>query len=114
MRRYFFVPLFAALLFGASGSNGGEGVGSTAKTRTVTTEQAVSGARPRTFTLDQAILTALQHNPSIQNAKQEIERSKGVILQIGAEALPHITPNASLEWTSPGLAGSFGGTTTIR
>jgi outer membrane protein TolC len=111
MRRCFLVPFFGGLLFLASGSNGGEGATSTARTRTVSTEQTISGARTRTFTLDQAILTALQHNPSIQNAKEEIERSKGVILQIGAEALPHITPNASLEWTSPGLS-SFGGTTT--
>jgi outer membrane protein TolC len=56
-----------------------------------------------TFTLDQAILTALQRNPSILNAKQEIERSKGVILQIGAEALPRVAPQAQLQRTSSGL-----------
>ena len=110
MRRYFFVPFFGGLLFLASGSDGGEGA--TSKTRTVSTEQTISGARPRTFTLDQAILTALQHNPSIQNAKQEIERSKGVILQIGAEALPHITPNASLDWTTLPFTSGITTTTT--
>jgi outer membrane protein len=72
----------------------------------------ISSRVTRKFTLDQAILTALQQNPSILNAKQEIERSKGVILQIGAEALPHITPNATLEWIDPNLGGAFGGTTT--
>ncbi|HET9419095.1 MAG TPA: TolC family protein [Chthoniobacterales bacterium] len=61
---------------------------------------------PPTFTLDRAILTALKQNPSILNAKQEIERSKGVILQIGAEALPRVAPTANLNWTDPALGSS--------
>ncbi|HYY13916.1 MAG TPA: TolC family protein [Chthoniobacterales bacterium] len=73
-----------------------------------------SHTHPLKFTLDQAILTALKQNPSILNAKQEIERSKGVILQIGAEALPRVAPQAQLQWTSPGLnrTGFSSGTTT--
>jgi outer membrane protein TolC len=62
----------------------------------------------RRFTLEQAILTALQRNPDILRAKQEIERTNGVILEIAATALPHITPTANLSWTDPKLGGSTG------
>jgi len=63
-------------------------------------------AQSRSFTLDRAILTALQQNPDILRAIQEIERSKGVIIQVRAEALPHINAQASLSWTDPNLGGS--------
>jgi outer membrane protein TolC len=53
-----------------------------------------------TFSLDQAILTALQRNPDILRAEQEIKRSKGVIIEIRAQALPHITPRGSFEWAA--------------
>src|SRR5437762_180333 len=66
-----------------------------------------------TFTLDQAILTALQRNPALLNAEQEIKRTKGVIIEIRAQALPHITPAGTFEWTDPNLVGAriLGGTT---
>ncbi len=84
------------------------------------TNESTSGTKRRTesssetagrqFTLDRAILTALQQNPDILRAKQEIERSKGVIIEIRAQALPHITPSASFQWTDPELhAGGSGG-----
>lgn len=38
-------------------------------------------AVPR-FTLDQAVLTALQRNADIQRARQEIERTKGLYLSL--------------------------------
>jgi outer membrane protein TolC len=60
----------------------------------------------RSFTLDRAILTALQQNPDILRAIQEIERSKGVIIQIRAQALPQINAQASLSWTDPNLGSS--------
>src|SRR5207253_8369370 len=59
-----------------------------------------------TFTLDKAILTALQRNPDILRAEQEIKRTKGVIIQIQAQALPHITPSGTFEWTDPNLIGA--------
>src|SRR6266496_3267799 len=59
-----------------------------------------------TFTLDQAILTALQRNPDILRAEQEIKRTKGVIIEIRAQALPHITPAGTFEWTDPNLIGA--------
>src|SRR5712691_6456535 len=76
-------------------------------------ETSSAGGVP-TFTLDQAILTALQRNPDILRAEQEIKRTKGVIIQIRAQALPHITPSGTFEWTDPNLIGAriLGGTGT--
>ncbi len=93
-----------ALAVGASA--GTNESASASKTRTESSSQAAA----RRFTLDRAILTALQQNPDILRAKQEIERSKGVIIEIRAQALPHITPSASFQWTDPQLnAGGSGG-----
>jgi outer membrane protein TolC len=74
--------------------------------------RAASETSARTFTLDQAIQTALRQNPTVLNAIQEIERTKGVIIQIRAEALPHITPNATYQWTDPNLRSAQFGTST--
>src|SRR6476661_2727766 len=65
-----------------------------------------------TFTLNQAILTALQRNPTILNAEQEIKRTKGVIIQVRAQALPQINANANFQWIDPHLTGAriFGNT----
>jgi hypothetical protein len=63
----------------------------------IVTEQAFGGTgtsstrRVPTFTLDQAILTVLQRNPDLLRAEQEIKRTKGVAIEIRAQALPHIT-----------------------
>ena len=67
-----------------------------------------------TFTLNQAILTALQRNPTLLNAEQEIKRSKGVIIQVRAQALPQINANANFQWIDPHLTGAriFGNTST--
>src|SRR5437870_3773417 len=89
--RKFFLPLgifaaFAALgqpSFGGSGTSSLRGV--------------------PTFTLDQAILTALQRNPALLNAEQEIKRTKGVVIEIRAQALPHITARGDFQWTDPNL-----------
>src|SRR5436190_12662812 len=86
-------PSFA----GSEGTYGGE---TTSRTRTT------SGWAVPTFTLDQAILTALQRNPTLLNAEQEIKRSKGVIIQVRAQALPQINANANFQWTDPNLTGA--------
>jgi len=65
-----------------------------------------SGGRVPTFTLNQAILTALQRNPTLLNAEQEIKRSKGVIIQVRAQALPQINANANFQWIDPNLTGA--------
>src|SRR5438874_1678477 len=62
-------------------------------------------AESRSFTLDRAILTALKQNPDLLRAIQEIERTKGVVIQVRAEALPHINAQAALTWTDPNLSG---------
>src|SRR6476620_8813219 len=67
--------------------------------------ETVSGGVP-TFTLNQAILTALQRNPTLLNAEQEIKRSKGVIIQVRAQALPQINANANFQWIDPHLTGA--------
>src|SRR5213596_730477 len=73
-----------------------------------------SAGRVPTFTLDQAILTALQQNPTLLNAEQEIKRTKGVIIQVRAQALPQVNARANFQWTDPNLQGSriFGTTST--
>lgn len=64
------------------------------------------------FTLEKAVITALQQNPDVLRALQEIERSKGVIIQVRAQALPRINASGELTWTDPRLQGSnFSGTT---
>src|SRR5437667_1464318 len=76
---------------------------------------ASSSRGVRKFTLDQAIQTALQRNPTLLIAEREIERTKGVIIQVRAEALPHITVSGSYTWTDPNLTRStsiFGTPTT--
>lgn len=57
----------------------------------------------RRFTLQQAILTALQRNPDIQGAKQEIERAKGLYLELRADALPRVDAGANFTDTDPHL-----------
>ena len=65
------------------------------------------------FTVDKAVITALQQNPDLLRALQEIERSKGVIIEIRAQALPHIGPNATYDWTDPNLRSGGGSFSTI-
>jgi outer membrane protein TolC len=104
MRKNFLAPgiAFASLAL-ASWSVAGEGV---TTTRHKSWTEYSESAESRSFTLDRAILTALQQNPDILRAIQEIERSKGVILQIRAEALPHINAQSTLSWTDPNLGSS--------
>ena len=68
--------------------------------------ETISGGAVPTFTLDQAILTAVQQNPTLLNAEQEIKRSRGVIIQVRAQALPQINANANFQWTDPNLMAS--------
>src|SRR5436853_1452624 len=59
-----------------------------------------------TFTLNQAILTALQRNPALLNAEQEIKRTRGVIIQVRAQVLPQVTARGNFDWTDPNLQGA--------
>ena len=102
--RKFFLPLGIFVAFSILGqpSFGGNGTSSAQKVPT--------------FTLGQAILTALQQNPVLLNAEQEIKRTKGVVIQVRAQVLPQVTARANYDWTDPNLIGAriFGttGTTT--
>src|SRR5215831_3015862 len=99
MRNFFlFVGIFAA--FGILGPSifGGSGTGYGSETRSV-------GKVP-TFTLDQAILTALQRNPALLNAEQEIKRTRGVIIQVRAQVLPQVNARANFEWVDQNLQGA--------
>src|ERR1700736_1786309 len=61
------------------------------------------------FRLDQHVITALAQNPAVLQALEEIRRTKGVIIQIRAEALPQIGPSFNWQWTDPKLGSSGGG-----
>jgi len=103
MRKFLFglgiVATFA--LFGQPGFAGTEGrYSETTRTR------RVSEAAVPTFRLSQAILTAVQRNPTLLNAEQEIKRSRGVIIQVRAQALPQINANANFQWVDPNLTGA--------
>ena len=91
----------SAVMFLAVQANGGE--------RVVATDSSA----PRRFALNEAILTALQRNPTLLIAEQEIKRTQGVIIQIRAEMLPHINASGNFDWTDPNLIGAriFGNTT---
>ncbi|HJW38468.1 MAG TPA: TolC family protein [Candidatus Udaeobacter sp.] len=102
--RKFFLPLGIFVAFSILGQSSFGGNGTS------------SGQRVPTFTIDQAILTALQQNPALLNAEQEIKRTKGVVIQVRAQVLPQVTGRANYDWTDPNLIGAriFGttGTTT--
>jgi outer membrane protein TolC len=100
MRQFFILAIFSASVGFRPVAFAGAARETSSKSRAVSTSNA------RTFTLDQAIQTALRQNPTVLNAIQEIQRTKGVIIQIRAEALPHITPSGSFEWIDPNLRSS--------
>ncbi|HEU5313500.1 MAG TPA: TolC family protein, partial [Candidatus Udaeobacter sp.] len=100
-------------MFVVWGILGPRSFGGTETTRSSTETRSRSGTRSvgkvPTFTLDQAILTALQQNPTLLNAEQDIKRTKGVIIQVRAQALPNIGSSAQFQWTDPHLGTSGGG-----
>ena len=84
--------LLSAIAFLTLQANGGE-----------TVVQKRTSAAPR-FTLEQAILTALQQNPSILIARQEIERTKGLFIEMRAAALPQVNATAQFQDLDPHLS----------
>ena len=55
------------------------------------------------FRIDQAVILALQQNPDVRRTLEEIRRTKGVVIEIRAQALPHIGPSSSFQWRDPNL-----------
>jgi outer membrane protein len=106
MRRFFIL----LGMFAVCGVLGPRSFGGTETTRSGSETRSGSGTgsagKIPTFTLDQAILTALQQNPTLLEAEQEIKRTKGVIIQVRAQALPQINANAQFEWIDPNLTGA--------
>ena len=106
MRNYFLAIGLAVGLFFPPGAARAGDTGATVRHKSWT--EYDEPAESRRFTLDRAILTALRQNPDLLRSIQEIERSKGVIIQVRAEALPHINAQATLSWTDPNLgSGGF-------
>ena len=60
----------------------------------------------------EAIETAFQRNPAILTARQEIRRTKGVQIEVLAQALPHLDATAAFNYTDPSLRGGGFSTTT--
>ena len=94
------VALFGLAAFAFAGT-------STSRNRV---DDNVSG--PRRFTLREAIETAFQRNPAILTARQEIRRTKGVQIEVLAQALPHLDATAAFNYTDPSLRGGGFSTTT--
>ncbi len=97
MNRINRIVLCAILLLGMN-VNAGETMG----------EARVPAARR--FTLERAIITALQQNPNILIARQEIERTKGLFIQLRAAAMPQIIGTAQFQDLDPHIT-NFSGVT---
>src|SRR5688572_28851981 len=69
---------------------------------TIVETHTYRSAVPR-FTLSQAVLTAHQRNAEIQTARQEIERTKGVHIQVRAELFPRVDLSTQVQNTDPHL-----------
>jgi outer membrane protein len=108
----FFLCLGIVATFGALGHPSFGGSEGTYGSERTSRSGTISEGKLPTFTLDQAILTALQRNPTLLNAEQEIKRTRGVIIQVRAQALPQINANANFQWIDPNLTGAriFGNT----
>jgi outer membrane protein len=64
---------------------------------------ATRASAARRFTLNEAILTGLQQNPDILRARQEIERTKGLYIEVRAAALPQVNATAMFQDIDPHL-----------
>ncbi len=60
------------------------------------------------LTLDQAVKIALRQNPDLLKQLQEIERTRGQIIEVRAEALPHLTLQGSYDQRSKDLLNDGG------
>src|SRR5205814_5097457 len=110
----FFLWVGITATFGILGQSSFGGSEGTYGSETTSRSRTISGGAVPTFTLDQAILTAVQRNPTLLNAEQEIKRTRGVIIQVRAQVLPQINANANFQWTDPNLTAAriLGNTTT--
>ena len=76
-------------------------------------EQSATAIRTtRDITLDEAVQIAIRQNPGILTAEQEIKRTRGVVLEVQAQALPHLTVANSFSQVDKGLLTTGGGGST--
>lgn len=66
-----------------------------------------------TFTLEQAILTALRQNADILRARADIERTKGLYIEMRAGILPRVDITGEFQDTDPHLQVDHGGPETV-
>ena len=110
MRTKFFIPAIAIPMFlsgaiGFAGENGTSSSSTSSRSRTSTS----STLAVRTFTIDQAVQTALQQNPNVLVARQEIRRTTGVFIELLAQVLPHVVETNQFQRTDPHLGSTFSG-----
>ncbi|MDB6154553.1 MAG: tolC [Chthoniobacteraceae bacterium] len=67
----------------------------------------------KTLTLDEAVQIALRQNPDIRRAKQEIERTRGVVIEVRAQALPLVAATSSYTQQDRNLLESGGQSSSI-
>ena len=58
---------------------------------------------PLTLTLDDAVAIALRQNTQVLNAKAEIERTRGQIIEVRAQALPQVNLSTTYQQQAPEL-----------
>ena len=61
------------------------------------------GTGTKALTLDEAVEIALCQNPSVLTAKQEIERIRGQVIEVRAQALPQVTLTTIYQQQDPNL-----------
>src|SRR5215210_4011631 len=66
----------------------------------------------RDITLDDAVEIGLRQNPEILRALQEIQRTRGLIIEVRAAALPRVAVATTYNQQDPRLLESGGGGTT--
>jgi outer membrane protein TolC len=62
----------------------------------------------KTLTLEEAVQLALRQNPDVRRAKQEIERTRGVVIEVRAQALPLVAATSSYTQQDRNLLESGG------
>ena len=66
----------------------------------------------RNLSIDEAVGIALKQNPDILRALQQIQLTRGIVIQVRAEALPQITATGVYNQQDPKLTKDFGGSST--
>jgi outer membrane protein len=64
---------------------------------------------PREWELEGALARALEKNPTILKAREELRRTRGLIIDTRSEALPQLTASSSFTETDPNVIDTFPG-----